>query len=294
MTGFASTTLDISAPDGYQTNLTISLKSLNSRFFEITCKLPPILSHLETSFIKLLKEKLRRGNIFLAIYISNQTIFQEKVEPSITVAKSYIAAIKRIKEECALPGDISIADMLCLANTIFIIEQKACDKSVEHVIFQALQSLVDSLIMTRIQEGKVLQKDIQQRHTIIENNMQTITEAAHDFMERKKQEVARKIIELAGESPEFIQMRKSALYIELDKIDIHEEIVRFNAHLENLQKLFDSKEQEKGRHINFIIQELGREINTLAAKCSDVYIGSLAINIKVELEKIREQAQNIV
>jgi len=89
-------------------------------------------------------------------------------------------------------------------------------------------------------------------------------------------------------------MRKNALFALLDKMDIHEEIVRFKSHLKSLHHQLDSAEIEKGKRLDFTLQELGREINTIAAKCSDATIGALAINVKVELEKAREQTQNIV
>lgn len=295
MTGFASTTLNFSSSQDYQIYTIINLKTLNSRYFEITCKLPQALSHLETNFIKMLKERLQRGNIFLTITMSNQNTFQTNVEPSLQLAKNYVEAIRKVQKECSLPGQITIGDMLRLANNIFVVEQpQECEKSLETALLAAVDTLITTLIATRVQEGKALQKDIQERHDLIKQDMHKITTAAHNFLEHKKKEVAQKIAALEGESSELIQARKAVLHNELDKIDIHEEIVRFNDHLKNLDSLLDSDEQEKGRRINFILQELGREINTLSAKCSDVYIGSLAINIKVELEKIREQAQNII
>jgi uncharacterized protein (TIGR00255 family) len=294
MTGFATTTLNISSPEGAQTQVIMSLKTLNSRQLEITCKIAPVLLHLETQFIKVLKEKLVRGHVFLNISMNNFNIFQTKVEPSITVAKNYVHALQRIQKECNLPGEVTVSDMLRIANNIFTLEQTECDKTIEASLLDAMRILTEALIATRMAEGAVLQQDIQSRHDIIKKTMSNIGAAAQRFLEQKKEAVAQKIAALETETPEFIAIRKSAFHSELDKIDIHEEIVRFNAHLENLNKLLQSDEQEKGRHIGFLLQELGREINTLSAKCSDVELGNYAITVKVELEKIREQAQNIV
>lgn len=91
-----------------------------------------------------------------------------------------------------------------------------------------------------------------------------------------------------------MEIGRSAVYVVLDKIDIHEEITRFKSHIENLQKLIEDKKIEKGKRLDFTLQELSREINTITAKCSDAGISTRAIDIKVELEKAREQTQNIV
>ena len=106
--------------------------------------------------------------------------------------------------------------------------------------------------------------------------------------------IATKLEEVAQQQPEVIELRRTQLYYDLERMDIHEEIVRFKSHLQALKAIMHSSDIEKGRRIDFTLQELMREVNTLAAKCSDANISTHAITIKIELEKIREQAQNIV
>ena len=113
-------------------------------------------------------------------------------------------------------------------------------------------------------------------------------------MVSQKQKINEALAELENDTSKFAEMQKNALYAILDKIDVHEEIVRFKNHLKTLLASLESSDIEKGKRIDFILQELSREINTITAKCSDATISSHAINIKVELEKAREQTQNIV
>ena len=124
-----------------------------------------------------------------------------------------------------------------------------------------------------------------------------ITDIKKTFKEtfkEKQEEINNKIKELANLDPEFIKQQRIQYYQELDRADIHEEIVRFNTHLKTFDALLKKKQPEKGRQLDFILQELGRETNTIAAKTTNSSISAHAIAIKVELEKCREQIQNIV
>ena len=293
MTGFAIKTIVISQPDGSKAHLTMTLKSLNARFFEVTCKLPYALQYLETEFIRFFKTALHRGHVSFTIQVSNSSLFKGPVEPSLTTVNSYVQAIQAIQKACSLPGTVTINDIINLPN-IFSVEEKAADESVKEALLQATQELIKELITARKTEGALLQQDLEQRCTIMHKEIVTIEQAAEKLMNERKKEAADLLTELAQHPNELIDAKKHLLYHDIDKNDIHEEIVRFNSHLGNLKNQITSNELEKGRRLDFTIQELVREINTIGAKCSDVLIGTLAINIKVELEKIREQIQNIV
>ena len=129
----------------------------------------------------------------------------------------------------------------------------------------------------------------------MQKEIDLIEKNAAILMEKKKKEVAELLKKIeAEENTEKPDARKNSLYASLDKIDVHEEIVRFKSHLKNLSMQLDSTIIEKGKRLDFTLQELAREINTLTSKCSDADLSTQAINIKVELEKAREQAQNIV
>jgi uncharacterized protein (TIGR00255 family) len=124
--------------------------------------------------------------------------------------------------------------------------------------------------------------------------MKTISERAHIVVEEWKKKVHTTIQAIGAADNLMVDAQKSGLYSMLDKIDIHEEIIRLNNHLDQLIKNLSSQETEKGKRLDFTLQELGREINTIASKCSDSIISGHAINVKVEIEKMREQIQNIV
>lgn len=292
MTGFATRTITLSDQEGTEAQLTLSLKSLNSRYFEATCKLPYALTHLETELIKLLKKILHRGHIIFSVQVSNPNLFKGPVQPDMNTVKSYLSAIEKIKKECTITGETTIHDLIMLPN-IFSTEEQTIDPDSKTTLINAINTLVDQLVEARMVEGSALEKDLLQRVDIMKKEIDDIEQEAEELMTKKKTEVNQKLSELDNSS-EFAETQRAALYFELDKMDIHEEIVRFKNHLATFKKNLESTEQEKGRRLDFILQELARETNTIAAKCGDSKISSFAINIKVEVEKAREQVQNIV
>jgi len=293
MTGFSSKTTTLSLPDGTKINTSISLKSLNSRFFEATCKLPHIATHLETDIIKILKQKLQRGHVYLTLHMKDSTLLKSSVKANMAAVKSYLESINNIKKTFALEGNVSINDIINLPN-IFDIEEQEGSKTVDKQIIAIIKELTQKLIEAREKEGAALKKDLLKRISIMGKEIEAIEKSAETLMSLKKEEVATLIKKIEDETEDTTDLRKSSLLLMLDKLDINEEIVRFKSHLENLQSHIESSKGEVGKKTDFTLQEMAREINTIAAKCSNAKISSKAINVKVELEKAREQAQNIV
>jgi uncharacterized protein (TIGR00255 family) len=293
MTGFVSKAVSINLDDTSKVSVTLSIKSLNSRFFETTFKVPYTLSSLETELIKILKTHLVRGHVYCTIHLANQTLVQPQIEPAMSAIKGYLKAVDTIKQECGIAGTVSIDNLLGLPN-VFVVQEKEIDPKVTQTILEEMLNLAQSLSTVRAQEGLVLKKDLMQRMAVVETEIQAIEKAALQLLEDQKQKIAQEMNTIDLDETKLADIRKAALYAILDKIDIHEEIVRFKSHMKNIHEQLESATTEKGKKLDFTIQELGREINTIGAKCSDANIGARAINVKVELEKAREQVQNIV
>lgn len=293
MTGFATKTITLTRNDASKATVTMSLKSLNSRFFETTCKLPYQLSNLETAFIKTFKKKLLRGHIHFTVHVDNQNVFQEVIEPSLNTITAYMQAIEQIKKQFAIQGTLSLDTLIQLPNVLRVQEQEIDEES-KKMLLSAADELVDLVVVARQQEGAALETDLQQRLAILTKEIAAIELAAMALVDEQKNKVNELLQEIAHDESKLAEARKNALYAILDKIDIHEEVVRFKSHLHNLSEQLSTPGAEKGKKLDFTLQELAREINTIAAKCSDATIGSRAINIKVEIEKAREQVQNIV
>lgn len=290
MTGFSTLNLDIPT-ETKNVRLTLTLKSLNSRFFEATCKLPIELNNLETEFIKYFKSELIRGTIYFSIY-STGKLADVKIEPSITLVQSYLDAFKQIKNnfpELSL-GNITFRDISELPY-IFTEQDSPLTAEIIETIKSAVKKLVENLKVGRKLEGEALHKDFLNRIKIIADAITIIEPRAHIVMEARKESLIQAIqtAQVSGS-----EMQILSLATQLDKAGINEEIVRLKNHLLNLKELVNNSDLEKGKKIDFILQEILRETNTIASKSNDAEISNSVITIKVELEKIREQALNII
>lgn len=299
MTGYASAIINIPIHEHEKLSLSIQIKSLNSRYFEVTSKIPYLLTDLDVAIQKLLKQKLHRGHVYITIKIQ-QDALKHSVVPALSTIQGYIDAITMIKKECHIKEDISLQTLLGLPN-IFQTEEESLSKTTEPILLQELETVIDQLIAMRVSEGNVLKKDILDQINIVAQKLILIKDASTQTALQKKQELDSVISQLQIFKPEdvgtdkcLLENQKASLLSELEKIDIHEEVVRAQSHLVSITEWLQVKEVTKGKKLDFILQELNREINTIASKCSHFTISSLAIDIKSELEKCREQTQNIV
>jgi uncharacterized protein (TIGR00255 family) len=293
MTGFGTSTLSIPVKDNVL-YITLSLKTLNSRFFESTCKLPYALTELETTVLKVFKAKLFRGTLYFSVHVHNPSILKGGVTPSLNMIKQYLNAIETIKKDTHIEGTISLHDLITLPN-IFEIPEEMLPRDAIELLLQEVDKLIELVIISRKQEGQSLLKDLEQRVQNMQELITQIEPRAQQVLIEKKQTISTTLAALPyQEASENKEQHLLMLYGQLDKIDIHEEIFRFKTHLAHFDKVLHNADQEKGKKLDFILQEMFREINTMNAKCSDSQISEYAISLKVELEKAREQVQNIV
>lgn len=299
MTGFSSSIVEISISKTEKLSLSLHLKSLNSRYFEVTCKLPYLLTNLEVAIQRALKKKLERGHVYLTVKIQ-QDATQLVVIPALNTIQQYLKAIKKIQTTCKIKDEVSLSTLLQLPN-ILQVEETAFNSKTEEKILDAVMALADGLILTRQSEGNVLAQDIEKSTKDVLKNLKLVKKNSEVAFTHKKKEidsVLTKIQEFASTDTSIekalLEQHKITLLSELEKIDINEELVRATAHINSIQELVQEPSVTKGKKLDFTLQELNREINTIASKCSHSAISSLTIDIKTDIEKAREQAQNIL
>ncbi len=292
MTGYANKTGMLTINE-QKIPLTVAIKSVNSRFFEAKFRLPQTIIPLEHTLQKLLKRELLRGNVYFTVHLPANSIFKSAIQPSYMVIQGYLEAAQNIKKKFSVSGDLSLDRLMNMPNVLEMPEKELEEKTKKEIMDLVGQTITE-LIDQQEQEGSNLKKDLEKRFSYMQKEIDAIEILSTNLLEKEKEKIHQAIKELPVEESQFELMQKNALFAYLDKIDIHEEIVRFKSHLSQITAQLDSKKIEKGKRLDFTLQELGREINTIAAKCSDATIGQKAIDIKVELEKAREQAQNIV
>jgi len=293
MTGFSSKIITLPIRNT-TASATLTLKSLNSRFFEANCRLPYALTHIETECIKIFKQQLYRGSVYFTVHLDNPAALKTTVTAAFPIINGYIAAAHSIQKNTNIPGTFTISDLVTLPH-VFEASEEILTEETTATLLHAVKELALALHQTREQEGLSLKEDLENRIRVIREAFTEIKPRAQIVAQEKKVTLMSTLQAFTAETgTEVKDQQLQFIQNQLDKIDIHEEIVRFEAHLNQLQKCLTDPGIEKGKKIDFTLQELFREINTMSSKCADTVLSNFAITIKVELEKAREQAQNIV
>jgi len=269
------------------------IRSVNNRFIEITTRLPKAFLDIELPLKKLIKSHCARGSINVTITLanSNGNSGEWEVKPNLPLAIQYVEALREIQTSLGLEGQVHIDSLVGLRD-IFKIEPVAIDPAKESLLLNMAESALASLQKMREEEGQHLQKDLSERIDSIEKHAGQIAKRQPVVIQEYKARLKEKI-KLLNDGVEIDESRLAQeAAILADRCDITEEITRFSSHLNQFRKLFESKEPI-GRKLEFITQEINREVNTMGSKSSDTQVANLVIEIKSTLEKIREQLANI-
>ena len=273
-------------------SFTIEIKSVNHRYFETNIRMPRVLIAFEDKIRKIIGEKVKRGK--LDVFVTQGSYDKEDVEASLNekLAQSYINCFQILKEKYGLAGDISI-DTIARLPEVITLKQKEEDVSQTfQPIEESLTKALEALLYMREREGEKLLADVMLKCDFINNLVGNIKERAPLVVGEYKLKLTQRLNTLNKEV-EFDENRVSMeIAIFADKVGIDEEIVRLNSHIEQMKETLILNEPI-GRKLDFIIQEMNRETNTIASKANDLEILNTVINMKSEIEKIREQIQNI-
>ncbi len=269
------------------------IRSVNNRFIEINTRLPKAFLGMELPLKKLIKSHCARGSINITISLSNSNgnSGEWEIKPNLPLASQYVEAVKEIQTSLGLKGKLSIDSVIGLRD-ILKVEPVAIDPAKESLLLNMAESALASLQKMREEEGQHLQKDLSERLDNIEKHAEQIKNRQPEVIQEYKARLKEKI-KLLNDGIEIDESRLAQeTAILADRCDITEEITRLGSHLNQFRKLFDSSEPI-GRKLEFITQEINREVNTMGSKSSDTQLANLVIEIKSTLEKIREQLQNI-
>jgi len=288
MTGFSRQEVD--SPIG---RLSLEIQSLNRKYLEVTVSLPKELFRFELLIRKWVSEKIYRGSVFVRVSIIFEEHDLDKLLPDTEVLKRLLASwTKKAKQMQLDPKQIDLEFILQQMRN-FPIEQPIDEKNSEKLLKHALDSGMQSLIKMKEKEGQFLQKDLEKRLGYIEKLVKEIDQKRPVFVKNAQQKLTKKIGEWMHD-PAYNEeklLREVLLYAE--RHDITEEITRLFSHLEQCKKLFSEKQIVAGKKIEFLVQEMHREVNTLSAKSTELDCINAMISIKTELDRIKEQIQNI-
>lgn len=274
-------------------NLSVECKTINHKYLDINPRIPRKLSFLEDKLRFLIKDHLGRGRVDIFVKFETVTSVGSQLVYDAELAKQYYHILKNIKSDFGLEEPISPVDIAKFPDVVKITEAEDDEEILWNMLSDAANKALENLCNMRIIEGKKLEKDILARADLLERSVCDLEKYTDTIEKEYKDKLYARISELLDDPKvvdEYRLAQEVAIYA--DKSNITEEIVRFKSHINQLRDTVTADESV-GRKMDFLIQELNREVNTMGSKSSDVSIANLVINMKAELEKIREQVQNI-
>ena len=282
MTAFSR--IDVNSEFG---SLIFELKSVNHRFIEINFKIPELFKKLELQMRDLLKEALVRGKVECSIIINENTALSEtKIDQA--QLENYLDLMQKVKSKVGEPDKISITDVLNLPG---VLNQKPVESSgLEKFCLEGFKETIKKLKEFREIEGKKLKKDITEKIKFIEVHLESLEKELPRLLDLNRKRLEKRISDLA------VQIDRDRLDQEMvllaNRSDIDEEIVRLRSHSSEVIRLLDT-DNAIGRKLDFLMQEMNREANTIGSKSLSEFTSKVAIELKVLIEQIREQVQNI-
>jgi len=271
--------------------ITVEIKSLNYRYLEIIVRLPEEISYFEKKIKELIQQRISRGRISVIVNIEKNDASDYKLKVNKKLVNTYYKTLKNIKRDFKLKDNLTLADILKCPDIITIEKKVHPDYKKWNKAKKAFEDSTKDLLKSRIAEGKFIFKDLSTRANNIAKLLRKIKKRLPLVIKNQRSRYLKKVTVI--EKAESKTKKNNNEFFSLaQSYDITEEINRINAHIKTLKKSM-TRDSEVGKKLDFIAQELIREANTVAAKTQDYCITSSVIEIKAEIEKIREQVQNV-
>jgi len=273
--------------------VSVEIKTVNNRFLDLNLRLSNELQSLEANLKRLISSRLSRGRV--EVFINYERTSDVAYELNRPLISGYLSALKAIQEEFSLSGEPDLNVIARLPNAL---QTKADDLSEDFIeaIEKSFEIALDELEIMRETEGESLKSELTERLLGIENHLPGIESESANVAEEYHQRLTKRVTEFLAKSDSQIEIDQARLAQEVaylaDRSDISEEITRLKSHLEQFRAIMNEK-KEVGKRLDFLTQELNREANTIASKTNNLTVKESALAIKSEIEKIREQVQNV-
>lgn len=272
--------------------ISIEIKSVNHRYSDYSIKVPRIYGFLEDRVREYVSKYVARGKIDVFVNIESYGESDKQITLNSELAKSYIEALNQLRDEFSLSDDITVMNV-ARYNDIFKAERKDEDEGALWTLTQnVLVEAVDMFVKMREREGERISDDLIKRVEYMKSIAQKVDEISPKTVEDYRQKLYSKIKEVLEEKDIDESRVLTEVAIFADKVAVNEEVVRLSSHFQEFYDIV-GKNEPAGRKLDFLIQEINREINTIGSKASDIEIAKIVVEFKSELEKLREQIQNI-
>ncbi len=273
-------------------NVTVEIKSVNHRYFEFSARVPREYGFLEEKLKKYCNSLITRGKV--ECYVSVEDLEEREMEVNVneTLAAGYVKALKELSERFGLKDDISAVTLSRYPDVITLHKASEDEERIWNAVKTVAETAVSKFIEMRETEGSKLRGDILSRADYIIECVEFIEGRSPETVREYNEKLKQRMKELLGDAAVDEQRLLNEAAIYADKIAVDEETVRLRSHISQLREFMNSSEAI-GRKLDFLVQEINREANTIGSKAQDVDIAKKVIAIKAEVEKIREQVQNI-
>ena len=270
------------------------IKSVNHRYSDITVKMPRRYTFAEDKIKNAVMDKIRRGKVDVSIIVENITENDVNIKLNTMLAKQYYDNLTELRSEFDLSGDISLQFLASLPDVMKAIPDVEDEEEITKAILESVSEAASNLEKMRAVEGEKLAEDLIAKGEHVKEILDKIAERAPQVVVDYTAKLKERIQDLIGSS---VQVPEDRILVEAavfaDKCAIDEEITRLNSHLIQLKTIIGEKEQPVGKKLDFLVQEMNREVNTIGSKAQDLNVARVVVDMKAEIEKIREQIQNI-
>ena len=286
MTGYGKSSLDINSRE-YQ----VEMRTVNHKYIDINIKIPKIISYLEEDIRKEISKNIKRGKVDITIGFENYSKDGNNVKINTSLAKMYIENLRKLAEEENLSSNIEVTDISRLPD-VLIIKNDLDENQIKNELLSAVRDSINQLKLMRENEGKRISEDIKLKISQIESKIQEIFTLSTGLIDEYVVKLEARIKELLKTEDIDKSRLMQEVVIYADKCSVEEEITRLKSHILQLRNLLETNEPT-GKKMDFLIQEMNRETNTIGSKANSLEITNRVVDIKTILEDIREQIQNI-
>ena len=273
--------------------ITIELKSVNHRYLDLSIKMPKKLSFLEGAIRNLMKTYIQRGKVDVYITYEDYTMNNGAHKYNRELASEYITCLKQMQQDFGLDYDIKVSTLSRYPEVLVMEEQSVDEEALWGFIEPPLREACEKFIQTRDQEGRNLEKDLLDKLKALDEKVIRVENRAPEVVNAYRTKLEAKVAELLADTQIDDNRIAAEVILFSDKICNDEETVRLHSHIRNMQKMLATETEGIGRKLDFMAQEMNREANTILSKSSDLETSNIAIDLKTEIEKIREQIQNV-
>lgn len=272
--------------------LTVEIKAVNHRYCDVGIKLPKKFNAFESKIRNLVKEYASRGKIDIYISYEDYAGQKAKVNYHDSVARGYMEAIEKAAQEFGIEKSITASSLVRFPDVISLEEEDVDDSVLYPVLEDTLRQAASHFSEAREKEGEHLKQDLLEKLVFIESLVEKVEERSPQMLQEYRQKITDKVTELLGETKVDDRVLATEITVFADKVCVDEETVRLHSHINNMKDTL-SLDEAVGRKLDFIAQEMNREANTILSKANDRELSNTAIDLKTEIEKVREQIQNI-